>query len=699
MARGEHGQDDGELDPGDSVLSSIDTSSKSAAAIALSRIPCLGNHPNATLAAFTVAVRIAFLYLTKAALDHVLSPSPHNHTDFAVFLALVHQAVLYMVSFMFQQSGSSPPLDSFTRLRLVLAISLSSALSYWSLVKFPLEVFQLLGMLTIPWTLIRTAARSSAKSILPIISACLLLIAGVAWSGSDLISSRASVYSISVTVINFGVVLPWTAHSVFATAKSNVWTLVRATAPGVITVLVISWFVLEALQATIVLLPQFWTASIFVTVCASALFAVLTAGTLRNSTLTWGQNQLAMLLVILTTLWIGGEDDIDVTSIAGVAAIVIALGVHLCITKHVTRVTSYAPMVAPLRSARPAKFSRSTHVLRNAIFACVVLFSCFAMLFVLPRSASSRAYLPIEPFDDRELLQIPGNVTMGFDQVYVINLVRRNDRRETMAARLHKLGIKATITPATTYDVPMVVDRMDLIHTKPLWGWWPFGTHLTKGELALTVSQLRIMKDVVHRGHAWALVMEDDVQIEVQVEDIWESLRKSIPTNADLLYLGYCDNGPGELVASINPPPGLPIGYSLNIATHPSCAHAYAVSLSAAKKILDVFDAPHNPYDDGMVELVNLGVLTAYSVHPALIDQDDTTVSDLQVRGWWLPIKLFFRRLTYNLRGVVLDQYIIQPVQLDTADMTWVQGWRKANELYPPWSAPQSHSLGSHIIA
>uniref|UniRef100_A0A8C5RTI2 Cerebral endothelial cell adhesion molecule n=1 Tax=Laticauda laticaudata TaxID=8630 RepID=A0A8C5RTI2_LATLA len=104
---------------------------------------------------------------------------------------------------------------------------------------------------------------------------------------------------------------------------------------------------------------------------------------------------------------------------------------------------------------------------------------------------------------------------IGFDEVFLINLARRADRRRRMLESLSELEI-----------APLVVDAVDgrslnsssikKLGINLLQGYYdPFsGRTLTKGEVGCFLSHHRVWKEIVERGLEKSLVLEDDIRFE-----------------------------------------------------------------------------------------------------------------------------------------------------------------------------------------
>ncbi|XP_032653782.1 inactive glycosyltransferase 25 family member 3 isoform X1 [Chelonoidis abingdonii] len=131
---------------------------------------------------------------------------------------------------------------------------------------------------------------------------------------------------------------------------------------------------------------------------------------------------------------------------------------------------------------------------------------------------------------------------MGFDEIFLINLVRRPDRRQRMLSSLYELEID-----------PLVVDAVDgsalnssdikILGVDLLPGYYdPFsGRTLTKGEVGCFLSHYYIWKEIVARGLEKSVVFEDDVRFEayfkVRLMRLMEELEWA-QLDWDLIYLG-----------------------------------------------------------------------------------------------------------------------------------------------------------------
>ncbi|XP_021049729.1 inactive glycosyltransferase 25 family member 3 isoform X1 [Mus pahari] len=172
---------------------------------------------------------------------------------------------------------------------------------------------------------------------------------------------------------------------------------------------------------------------------------------------------------------------------------------------------------------------------------------------------------------------------MGFDEVFVISLARRPQRRARMLSSLWEMEISAQVVDAVdgrTLNSSILKHLgVDLLpgYQDPY-----SGRTLTKGEVGCFLSHYSIWEEVVARGLARVVVFEDDVRFEDNFRRRLEQLMENVLTQKlswDLIYLGRKQVNPEEEVA-VEGLPGLVVaGYSY-------WTLAYTLSLAGARKLL-----------------------------------------------------------------------------------------------------------------
>ncbi|XP_047115562.1 glycosyltransferase 25 family member [Schistocerca piceifrons] len=141
-----------------------------------------------------------------------------------------------------------------------------------------------------------------------------------------------------------------------------------------------------------------------------------------------------------------------------------------------------------------------------------------------------------------DYLIYPEPDAMGFDEVYMINLQRRPERRKKMLKCFQELGIAASIIDAVDgkqltdeslkeLDVRFLPAYEDPYHKRPM----------TMGEVGCFLSHYLIWKTVLKGGYEKVMVLEDDIRFESyfrhRVANIMRDLEEE-DIEWDLIYLG-----------------------------------------------------------------------------------------------------------------------------------------------------------------
>ncbi|XP_046845706.1 procollagen galactosyltransferase 1-like [Xenia sp. Carnegie-2017] len=141
------------------------------------------------------------------------------------------------------------------------------------------------------------------------------------------------------------------------------------------------------------------------------------------------------------------------------------------------------------------------------------------------------AYLPVAyPIADKA----------GFDEVFVINLARRPDRRKKMKLSLQLLGINATFVDG--YDGKRVSDEeIDNLGIQVLDGYAdPYhGRPVTKGEIGCFMSHFLIWEKMVRENLKVVMLLEDDIRFELDFRKKLNNVMKEAQKlEWDFMYLG-----------------------------------------------------------------------------------------------------------------------------------------------------------------
>ncbi|XP_077573035.1 procollagen galactosyltransferase 2 [Stigmatopora nigra] len=132
--------------------------------------------------------------------------------------------------------------------------------------------------------------------------------------------------------------------------------------------------------------------------------------------------------------------------------------------------------------------------------------------------------------------------TMGLDDVFLINLKRRLDRRSRMLKTFSALGLRTTLAPAVDGKA-LNTSQLQALGIEMLPGYKdPYsGRVLTRGEIGCFLSHHSIWKQVVEGGLQKVLVLEDDVRFEPRFKRRLQAIMDEVDKTQldwDLIYVG-----------------------------------------------------------------------------------------------------------------------------------------------------------------
>ncbi|KAF9221282.1 hypothetical protein BS17DRAFT_657135, partial [Gyrodon lividus] len=180
---------------------------------------------------------------------------------------------------------------------------------------------------------------------------------------------------------------------------------------------------------------------------------------------------------------------------------------------------------------------------------------------------------------------------------------------------------RSNLTCATEdHSVPALTD------STPEW------LKLSPAKIACWYSHVSAIRQFVDRPNSRmedvAIILEDDIDMEKDIasrlSDIWTVL----PPGWDTVFLGHCWSNESFYPA---------LASFAHMDVHPSfapkCTHAYALSLSGARRLLQHLRYPPFAYsralDQAYAWLIQSGRLRSYSVVPSVVMQRKTVSSDI----------------------------------------------------------------------
>lgn len=206
--------------------------------------------------------------------------------------------------------------------------------------------------------------------------------------------------------------------------------------------------------------------------------------------------------------------------------------------------------------------------------------------------------------------------------VFVINMERSSDRRQSMAAQFGRLGIDFEFFAATdgeklTQREPARYDEQFSIAQ--------ISRPMSRSEIGCYLSHARLWTKIVDEDIPWAVVLEDDVDIMGDLTGIVSAIG-ALPFEWDLIRL-----------AGLGSPRALPLCVltgDANLATLLQGAggtQAYCVSFRGARKLLD-YATPRvvGTVDDHVIDNCRKTGLRILAVQPFPISENKGFISSIE---------------------------------------------------------------------
>ena len=243
------------------------------------------------------------------------------------------------------------------------------------------------------------------------------------------------------------------------------------------------------------------------------------------------------------------------------------------------------------------------------------------------------------------MLTIPLNAIQylesRFDRIFVVTVPRFTERHARVSEKLAGLHFEFFWgADKMTLDGEMLTKNYNEIKARKL---QRQGKALNFGEIACSLSHRMVYAEMIEKGWNKVLILEDDVlPVYDQLALLPEALNE-LPPDWELVYLGYLKH---EVVTpalkrkrffyqvlsaarlmkwSFNMVSNLlprPFSAHLRKAGFHDCTHAYAISLTAAKKLLAAQSPVVYRADDLLSATIMKGELNAFVTDPKFFDQE-----------------------------------------------------------------------------
>lgn len=229
-----------------------------------------------------------------------------------------------------------------------------------------------------------------------------------------------------------------------------------------------------------------------------------------------------------------------------------------------------------------------------------------------------------------------------FDHIYVITLQRATDRHEHIKKELEGLQYefffgkdKQTFTIEKLKAQGIYDEQAARQHHR-------YSKPMQEGQIGCSWSHAEVYKDVLAKNYKQVLVLEDDIVIDVESTKFFYQVLNELPDNWELLYFGFAER---ETI-----PSGLPfkkafyhflrlfnaIKFSHTAIHHlypkkrtahiyeagyHDCTHAYAITQSAAKTLLNLQQPISFIADNLLAHAVTNQLVKGYLIQPKIINQ------------------------------------------------------------------------------
>lgn len=231
----------------------------------------------------------------------------------------------------------------------------------------------------------------------------------------------------------------------------------------------------------------------------------------------------------------------------------------------------------------------------------------------------------------------------SFDKIFVVTVPRFTDRHKKISENFRGLSFEFFWGADKLQIDPEKVKQdgtYDEAKAKKL---QRQGKGLNLGEIACSLSHRMLYAEMIKHDWKKILILEDDVLPLIENMNVLPNAMKELPEGWELVYLGYLKHEkitPAlkrkqffykilsalglmkwnyTMVSNLLPKP---FGTRLKKAGFHDCTHAYAITLSAAKKLLEAQTPVVYRADDLLSATILKGDLNAFITIPKFFDQE-----------------------------------------------------------------------------
>jgi glycosyl transferase, family 25 len=203
--------------------------------------------------------------------------------------------------------------------------------------------------------------------------------------------------------------------------------------------------------------------------------------------------------------------------------------------------------------------------------------------------------------------------------VFVINLKHSFERRDYTTKQLNDIGVQYQIVEAI--DGTKLTDEN--ITNNPDFGIYKFGIYsryLHKEEIGVTLSHLKIYRQIVDEKIGLACILEDDNDYLNEFREVLDNVLLH-SSEWDILYIGHRSGSTTKEAKSKKKLQLKPLNFYIGEAVEvPYGAYGYIINMEAAKKLLDNVYPIRLPVDSFIGNSQALGIRTFLLSPPCVIN-------------------------------------------------------------------------------
>ena len=159
--------------------------------------------------------------------------------------------------------------------------------------------------------------------------------------------------------------------------------------------------------------------------------------------------------------------------------------------------------------------------------------------------------IKVLPSLDSHIQQLPPKSKLGFDEIFMVNLERRQDRHDRMKYNFDNLGIDYELVPAVDgrkMDETLLAEKG--ITMLPQFSEPFHGRALTYGEIGCFLSHYQLWQRMVEENLETVLIFEDDIKFEPFFVEKLEYLKKELVQLGDRYLNTYIKYNPSLQLGS-----------------------------------------------------------------------------------------------------------------------------------------------------